>query len=378
MDDLSEHTPLSGLDEYLIHNHPNPVRVMWTTDPRAYERVWMAFHDRDGHLAVALGLGFYPNLDTAEAFAIVTIDGVARSVHAHRPLGLDRTDMTVGPFRFEIVRPFREWRVTIAANELGIEADVRWFDESRAVYASSGPYQKPTGQTGGMTNGYESFGSVGGWIRVDGEHHAVERATHPGTRDHHWGVRDGVGGRGLYQGGKWPLSGFWVRFDGWGLWGDRLLLDLGDQRPGAIPVVGRECRLRFEPDEAGGMLTGGEADLLLGDGSVRHLRFERTGNQVLPMRLGMYPSPQGGTPASDLWPGMAVGDVVLGERHDLNDAATRLAVRGLDDVVCRFELDGEVAVGLAEPFHPVCQQACEAMAPGYRLLADLPPRGYGP
>ena len=35
----SEHAPLSGLDEFLIHNAPLPVRVMWTPDAQAYERV---------------------------------------------------------------------------------------------------------------------------------------------------------------------------------------------------------------------------------------------------------------------------------------------------------------------------------------------------
>ncbi len=32
-----EHAPLSGLDEFLIHNAPYPVRVMWTPDAQAYE-----------------------------------------------------------------------------------------------------------------------------------------------------------------------------------------------------------------------------------------------------------------------------------------------------------------------------------------------------
>jgi hypothetical protein len=33
-----EHSPMSGIDEYLVHNYPHPVRVMWTTDAQAYER----------------------------------------------------------------------------------------------------------------------------------------------------------------------------------------------------------------------------------------------------------------------------------------------------------------------------------------------------
>ena len=50
---------MSGLDEFLIHNHPHPVRVMWTSDMQAYERMWFTCQDthrrpagggRHGHL----------------------------------------------------------------------------------------------------------------------------------------------------------------------------------------------------------------------------------------------------------------------------------------------------------------------------------------
>ena len=34
-----EHSPMSGIDEFLVHNYPHPVRVMWTTDAQAYERI---------------------------------------------------------------------------------------------------------------------------------------------------------------------------------------------------------------------------------------------------------------------------------------------------------------------------------------------------
>lgn len=370
-DDLREHTPLTALDEYLIHNNPNPVRVMWTTDARAYERVWFAWHDTEGHVAVAVGFGVYPNLDTAEAFVVITVDGVVRSVRSHRKLGLDRMDMTVGPFSFEIVRPFREWRLRLDDNEFGVRFDVTWLDTSRAIFDSFAPIVKPTGQQAGMMSGYEGFGTIAGWTEVDGERTVFEHSETPGHRDHHWGVRDGVGGLGMYQGGQWPFSGFWVQFKGWGLWGNRILWSLGSEKPGALRIAGIQHRLAF--DSEGGMLARGEADILLPDGTTRTFRFERCGNQILPLRLGMYPSPQGGTPVGDVWPGMFVGDgVTTGERHDLNDPSVRNHVQGLDDLVCRFELEGdegiEVAYGLAEPYHPFAQKACASNAPGYALL----------
>ena len=55
-----EHAPLSGLDEFLIHNSPYPVRVMWTPDAQAYERVWFTCQDRVGQVLAVIGLAFYP------------------------------------------------------------------------------------------------------------------------------------------------------------------------------------------------------------------------------------------------------------------------------------------------------------------------------
>ena len=41
---------LSKADEYPIHQTPDPIRVMWTGDPRAYERYWMVCHDPAGEV----------------------------------------------------------------------------------------------------------------------------------------------------------------------------------------------------------------------------------------------------------------------------------------------------------------------------------------
>ncbi len=365
MDDLSEHAPLSGIDEYLIHNHPNPVRVMSTTDPRAYERLWFGLHDEGGEVAVALGLAQYPNLDTAEAFIIVTERGITRSVRAHRRLGLDRSDMTVGPFSFEVVRPFREWRLTIGDNVIGIAADIRCFDRTRAVYHST-PHPLTAGAQQIRTNGYETMVSAEGWIDIGDRRIELSRTHVRGSRDHHWGIRDGVGGQGMYQGLTWPLSGAWVQFDDWALWGRRILFDLGDERPGSINLAERRHRLAFEPGTD--LISHGEIDIHLPDATVRTIRIERIAHQILPLRLGMYGGANGGTPEGDVWHGTETEEVVAGEVHDLNDVDVRMRVRGLDDVQCRFEYEGQSVVGFLEVYHGVCKEACERAQPGYALL----------
>ena len=57
----------------------------------------MVCHDDAGEILVATGLSFYPNLDRAEAYAIVNHRGIHRSVRAFRRLGADRIDLRLGP-----------------------------------------------------------------------------------------------------------------------------------------------------------------------------------------------------------------------------------------------------------------------------------------
>lgn len=361
-----EHSPMTGIDEYLIHNYPHPVRVMWTSDPRAYERLWFTAQDKVGELFVVCGLGFYPNLGTAEAYAIVNYKGEHRSVHAHRKLGDDRLNMRIGPINYQIVEPFKEWRLTLDDNEWGISYDIRWFDTKRSVFQQLGAGAIHNGRSHGNTSGYETFGEQAGWVSIGGERIALTRAAFCGSRDHHWGVRDGVGGPGHWLGSKWPMSGQWVEFSDWGLWSPRILYPLGDARPGAGMTVHREHRLRFEPDTK--IPVSGEIDIVLSDGARKTLAFERLGNQIAFLRCGMYGGINGGTPEGDLWHGMDVGELVAGEIHDANDPAVRARCTGQDNLHCRFECDGEVAYGIVEPVTPVCYEFAQANMMGFSVL----------
>ena len=86
---MTEQYPLAPVDDFMIHQTPDPIRVAWSTDPRFYERHWNVFHDDSGDLLIATGGSFYPNLDIAEAYAIVTYRGVQRSIRSYRPLGVE-------------------------------------------------------------------------------------------------------------------------------------------------------------------------------------------------------------------------------------------------------------------------------------------------
>ena len=167
-----EHAPLSGLDEFLVHNAPYPVRVMWTPDAQAYERVWFTSQDKVGDLLVVIGLAFYPNLGTAEAFAIVNHRGLHTTVRAHRKLGNDRMDMAIGPFSFEVVEPFRRWRLRLdadaaeAATGHRIGYDMSWLDTKRPIFRQLGAGIIVGGRAMSPIAGYDGFGRQEGWVET--------------------------------------------------------------------------------------------------------------------------------------------------------------------------------------------------------------------
>ena len=98
-DFFDEQWPLSPADDHMIHQTPDPIRVAATSDHRAYERYWTVCHDDAGEVIIATGGSFYPNLDLAEAYAIVNMRGDHRAVRAFRRLGTDRMNMHLGPIK---------------------------------------------------------------------------------------------------------------------------------------------------------------------------------------------------------------------------------------------------------------------------------------
>ena len=367
---FAEQFPLSPLDDHLIHQTPDPIRVVASTDPRFFERHWNVFHDATGELLIATGGSFYPNLDTAEAYAIVTHKGVQRSVRAFRRIGANRGDIHVGPIRPTIVAGMREWRHELAENAFGIRYDLNWADTHRQVYrAAYGSLEHgvPTGGQRHVTAGFESFGQVHGWVEVAGERIEIAPGSGRGTRDRHWGIGRGVGGPRFQADGKPPragwIGGVWFAFSNFAIWGPIVLYPRGDARRGHGKVVKVERRLRFEDETR--IFLEGEIDFTLGTGETKRVRFERIGQQTAYMTCGLY----GGSPDKTVWQGDYVGDdVVEGDCHDLHEVATRLKLRGLDEHLCRISCDGEETTGILQPLEPDAWEACRRGDRGWSLL----------
>ena len=355
-----EHAPLTGLAELPIHEwSPREMLMESTSDPRAYERYWWTCQDRMGELLLVTGFAIYPNLRTVEAYAIVNRRGQHTTVRAHRRLTGNRLDMRVGPLNFELIEPFKEWRLTLDENEYGIAYDLRWHDTKRSVAQSGG--------MGGL-GGYETFGRQAGEVLVGGERLGLARDDYLGSRDHHWGIRDGVGGPGHALGARGVSThpaGQWVEFADWSIWGGRVLYNLGDGQRGAGRVLRSESRLRFDPETH--LFTGGVVHNTLESGETKELHYRRLGSQVAFLRCGMYGGREGGTPDGDVWHGMDVGDAVSGETYDVTRPDVQKRLAGGANHHCEVSCDGEVSYGLFETHDPMTWELCRDRRFGFSL-----------
>lgn len=366
---LDEQFPLSPIDDYMIHQTPDPVRIMWSSDPRVYERYWAICHDDVGEILLVTGGSLYPNLDTTEAFAIVNHAGEHRSVRAFRRLGADRMNLHIGPIKPTVVRGLRHWHYVLEPNEWGISYDLHWYDERRQIYnASETPAGKarPRGRRADITAGFEGFGTVEGWVEVEGRRFQFTRGTCRGTRDRHWGVGRGVGGPAFHLGRTmrpgW-IGGNWIAFREFAIWGNTVLYHYGDPRPGMGKVVETKRRLRFEDDTR--IFLEGLVDYTLDSGETKQVHFRRLGYQTAYMRCGLY----GGTPDKNIYQGQYVGDnVVEGDRYDVRDAAVRRSLSGLNEHHCVITCDGETTTGILQPVEPDAYEACASKTPGWSLL----------
>lgn len=366
--------PLSAADDYLIHQTPDPVRVMWTSDARAYERYWAVVHDDTGDLMLAVGGSFYPTLDVAEAFAVVNRRGRHRAVRAGRALGTDRFDLGVGPLRPTIVEGLKSWRYELGPNPYGMTFDIEFFDETSPVFrdARSTPVTAghPFGRQPESTSGFETFGTAAGWVELDGQRLELDRETFHGTRDRHWGTRNGVGGPAHLLGAPPPRGGIgfqFVDFGDWAIWADRLFYRSPRQpgQPDRVTHITR--RLSFEPETH--IFAGGVVENVLANGEKRTLEYTHLGHQTVYLRCGLYGGPNGGAPGSGRWHGMWEPDETTeGEVVDLTDPERRTALAGLDEHHCAVTCEGARTTGLFQSYDTRAYDRCLNGVPGWTFL----------
>ena len=61
---------LGPVDEFPIHQVPQPIAWPGSSDRNFYDRSYLNAHDRTGDIFLITGIGYYPNLGVKDAFVL--------------------------------------------------------------------------------------------------------------------------------------------------------------------------------------------------------------------------------------------------------------------------------------------------------------------
>lgn len=180
---------LNRLDDYPVHQTPEPLAVPATSDRNAYDRTWFNGYAPDASYYFGIGMAVYPHRGILDcAFSTVRPGERQHCFYGSRRAPVERTDMTVGPFRMEVIEPMRRTRVIIDDNETGIACDLTFsartasIEEARQTLWSHGRRMMDATR-------FDQFGRWSGTVRTPDGEFTVDDAVCRGTKDRSWGVR---------------------------------------------------------------------------------------------------------------------------------------------------------------------------------------------
>ena len=206
---------VTAWDDFPVHQSSDWIAHVATSDRNFYDRYYFNVLDTEGRYMIVMGLGQYPNLGTTDAFATVRIGDEQHVVRTSKPL-VDRSDISVGPIRVEVLEPLKRLRFVVEPTEHSVSLDLTWEGFGPAIPEPNQFIRNGTRVTFD-TQRLAQMGSWSGTLTVAGQTIDVKPEVTWGSRDRSWGVRP-IGERepeGIYRdtfkpGGMW--SYFPMRF----------------------------------------------------------------------------------------------------------------------------------------------------------------------
>jgi len=287
---------LNKLDDFPIHQTPEPLAQPATSDRNFYDRTWFNGYSEDGLWYFGIGMAIYPHRGILDcAFSVVEKGGRQHSFFGSCRAPLERTEMQVGPFKIEVVEPLRRARVILDDNRTGLACDLTF--SARTSPMQEGRQTLWSGARRFMdATRFDQFGRWSGRIRHPDGEIIVDESSCRGTKDRSWGVR-GVGepesgGAPQPQGGMFFLWAplFWedhishaIFFDGpqgESLCNEGMIMPLyqreeaipGTEDPGLRQMARVHHRLDYVPGTR--LVSSAEIDMIDLQGSIRTISLQ--------------------------------------------------------------------------------------------------------
>jgi hypothetical protein len=178
---------LSKFDDYPIHQTPEPILHVATASRNAYDRYWFNGYADDGGWYFGIGAAVYPNLGIMDCGLSLVIDGEQHAFHASRRAPREPSDLTVGPFRIEILEPMMSLRVTLDDNRTGISGELLWLPRTANIEEGRQTHGRGKGLMDATR--FNQFGRWQGELRYAGKRLRLDPRSNYGTKDRSWGIR---------------------------------------------------------------------------------------------------------------------------------------------------------------------------------------------
>lgn len=346
---------LTPLDDYLVHQTPETVDHVVTSDRNFYDRYYFNAHTLDGNAFLVVAMGLYPNIGVIDAFATIVIDGKTQyAVRASRELGSDRLNTKVGPIGVEVIEGLRKFRVYCEPNEHGLSFDMTF---EGATFPCEEPhfFRRVGNRTMMDYTRLTQNGRWSGTLTAAGTTYSVTPEAWWGARDHSWGVRPVGGGepQSAPPPGGGPAGFFWVwtpvQFDE-----AAIMYTVSEDPDGTRWHAASELLHAYDKNKPHEQLTVVSHDLKLKPGtrtfdrgSVQMAR--RDGSLVtmtMTPKTTIYMAGAGYAYMGGWRHGQYHGPLVVeGESWDLTDAAVTQKLMGQTETVCDYTVEGIDGIG---------------------------------
>ncbi len=346
---------LTPLDDYLVHQTPETIDHVATSDRNFYDRYYFNAHTLDGSAFLVLGMGIYPNIGVIDAFATMVVDNDTQYVlRASRELGSDRMNTTVGPIGVEVIEGLRKFRIYAEANEHGLSFDLT-FEGTTFPYEEPHFFRRAGNR---VMMDYTRLTQTGRWtgtITAAGRTVDVTPDNWWGARDHSWGIRPVGGGEqpSAPPPGA-PANGFFwvwtpVQFDN-----ASMMYTCSEDPDGTRWHAAAEVLYPYAQERAPEQLavTGHEITMLPGTRTFERgtlLMARRDGTPVrmtLEPKSTLYMAGAGYAYMGGWRHGQYHGALAVeGETWDLTDASVTQKLMGQTETVCDYTVEGLDNIG---------------------------------
>jgi hypothetical protein len=239
---------LNKLDDFPVHQTPEPLAHPATSDRNVYDRTWFNGYSQDGSAYFGIGMATYPHRGILDcAFSVVEQGSRQHCFFGSRRAPLERTDMTVGPFRMEVLEPLRRTRIILDDNRSGVSCDLTFSARSAPIQEAHQTLLQGSRRVMDATR-FDQFGRWSGTVTHPDGHLTVDALTWIGTKDRSWGVRR-VGEPETGGAPGHPPSAFFL----WAplVWGDHITHAIFFDGPLGEPLIREGITATLYPTEDG-------------------------------------------------------------------------------------------------------------------------------